>query len=112
MKDTSGYQNTFTSLPNHQSKSNSDMSKPQRDDSFESWLNDEPSAKPSSGNSNRAPAASSSTSSSSSKKSSSAQSSKPKAPAKAAPAPNLINFDDDNKWADDDDAGWESIDTK
>ena len=30
---------------------------------------------------------------------------------KETPASNLISFDDDN-WADDDDAGWESIDTK
>jgi hypothetical protein len=30
---------------------------------------------------------------------------------KSKPAPNLINFDDE-KWADDDDAGWESIETK
>ena len=41
----------------------------------------------------------------------SSASSKPKPKPAPAPAPNLINFDEE-KWAHDDDAGWESIDTK
>ncbi|CAF3128858.1 unnamed protein product [Rotaria sp. Silwood2] len=104
----SGYQNNFNSLPSRQqqqqqqqqqSQSNNDISKSERDLSFESWLNDEPSSK-------------SSTSSSrptSSKKTGDTNSSAPSKP-KSTPAPNLITFDDE-KWADDDDAGWESIDT-
>ncbi|CAF1239478.1 unnamed protein product [Adineta steineri] len=112
--DNSSYHNTFNSLPTsnsyhqqEQSKSNNDVSNRGRDDSFESWLNDEPSSKPSA----------SATRSTSSKKtgntssSKSKSESKPKPEPKAAPAPNLINFDDE-KWALDDDAGWESIDTK
>ncbi|CAF0959262.1 unnamed protein product [Rotaria sordida] len=103
--DNSGYQNTFSSLPNRQqqqqqqSQSNNDVSKPERDLSFESWLNDEPRSK-SSTSSNRP------TSSKKTGNTSVSASSK----SKATPAPNLINFDDE-KWANDDDAAWESIDT-
>jgi hypothetical protein len=89
----------------HQSKSNDDVSKYERDDSFESWLNDEPKSKPLN-------TATRPTSSKKTGNTSSSISPKPKAKPKAEPAPNLINFDDENKWADDDDAGWESIDTK
>jgi len=105
--DNSGYQNTFNSFPHQhqhhqQSKSNDDVSRRERDNSFESWLNDEPDSKSSN-------ATDRSTSSKKTGNTNSSDSSKSK-PA-PAPAPNLINFDDD-KWADDDDAGWESIDTK
>jgi hypothetical protein len=105
--DNSGYQhqNNFNSLPTQhqqQSKSNDDISRQERDISFESWLNDESSSKPSNtaGRSTFSKKTGNTNSSGSSK-------SKPT----PAPAPNLINFDDE-KWADDDDAGWESIDTK
>lgn len=107
--DNSGYQNTSNSLPTpqqhhqQQSKSDENVFKHDRDPSFESWLNEETKPKPSSATGR----------STSSKKTSHSSSSKSKAtPAPApAPAPNLITFDDE-KWADDDDAGWESIDTK
>lgn len=105
--DNSGYQNTSNSLPTpqhqQQSKSDENVFKYERDPSFESWLNEETKPKPSSATGR----------STSSKKTSHSSSSKSKAtPAPApVPAPNLISFDDE-KWADDDDAGWESIDTK
>ncbi|CAF3754197.1 unnamed protein product [Rotaria socialis] len=110
----SGYQNTFSNSPTPQqaqltlSQSNTEISKPQRDVSFESWLNDEPISKPSS-------ASSRATSSKKTGNTNSSAGSKTKqvsAPAPVSvPAPNLISFDDE-KWADDDDAGWESIDTR
>ncbi|CAF3777085.1 unnamed protein product [Rotaria sp. Silwood1] len=102
----SGYQDTSSSLPNRQqqqqqqSQSNNDISKPDRDLSFESWLNDEPSSKSSTASSRPT---------SSKTKGNTNSSTLPSKP-KSAPAPNLITFDDE-KWADDDDAGWESIDT-
>ncbi|UJR32058.1 hypothetical protein I4U23_019526 [Adineta vaga] len=112
----SGYQNTFNSLPvsqhqhQQQSKSNDDVSKRERDLSFESWLNDEPTSK--SPTSTTRPSSSKKSNNSNSSTSSKTKS-EPKVKATPAPAaaPNLINFDDE-KWADDDDAGWESIDTK
>ncbi|CAF1008503.1 unnamed protein product [Adineta ricciae] len=114
----SGYQNTFNSLPvahhNQQSRSNDDVSKRERDLSFESWLNDEPAPKPSSSTtrSSSSKKTSSANSSASSKTKSESKAKPTPAPAPApAPAANLINFDEE-KWADDDDAGWESIDTK
>jgi len=90
-------------LPVHQqSKSNDNVSEHERDASFESWLNDEPRAKPTK-SSNRT---------TNSKKSSSSKSkSTPAAAPAPVPAANLISFDDD-KWANDDDAAWESIDGK
>jgi ADP-ribosylation factor GTPase-activating protein 1 len=111
--ENSGYQNNSNSLPNQQqqhhqqqSRSNNDLSQPERDPSYESWLNDEARPK-SSASANRSTSSkkTGNTNSSSSTKSKST----PAPP--SAPAPNLINFDDE-KWADDDDAGWESIDTK
>jgi hypothetical protein len=110
LKDNSGYQNTSNSLPAHhhqqQSQSNNDISEKQRDLSFESWLNDEPSSKLSA-------TATRPTSSKKTGNTNSSAPSKPKPEPKPAPAPapNLIHFDDE-KWADDDDAGWESIDAK
>ncbi|CAF5188570.1 unnamed protein product, partial [Rotaria magnacalcarata] len=90
------------------SQSSTEISKPQRDVSFESWLNDEPISKPSS-------ASSRTTSSKKTGNTNSSAGSKAKqvsAPAPVSvPAPNLISFDEE-KWADDDDAGWESIDTR
>lgn len=108
----SGYQSSnaaSNSLPVHPSRSNNDLSRPNRDLSFESWLNDEPSSKKS------APPPTTTTTSNvqrSTKKSSTSKSKAEPTPAPAAPAANLISFDDENKWADDDDAGWEPIDTK
>jgi len=99
-EDNSGYQNTSTSVPK-QSKSTNNLSTNDQDPNFESWLNnDKPKPKTSSDN----------TRSSSSKKTTEKIQSVPPKP-KEEPAPNLISFDDD-KWVDDDDAGWESIDTK
>jgi hypothetical protein len=109
LKDTLGYQNTFSSQTNQQSKSSSDTSKDQHDLSFESWLNDEPMARASAKNNS-----SSTNRSSTSKKTShnnANASSKTKKEVKSVPAGNLINFDDDNNWTNND-AGWESIDTK
>ncbi len=88
----SSYQNTSTNLSNpslQQSKSNSYLSTEAHDANFESRLDTKLSTTKEPGD-----------------KSQSVQ-----AKPKEQPAPNLINFDDD-KWGDDDDAGWESIDTK
>ncbi len=96
-------ENTSTSLPNRsqqQSKSNTSLSTGDADPNFESWLNEEPKTKPSGAN----------IQSSSSQKTTDTNQSVSTKP-KEQPAPNLISFDDD-KWLDDDDAGWESIDTK
>jgi hypothetical protein len=99
-EDNSSYQNTSNSLPK-QSKSTNNIPTNDQDPNFESWLNnDKPKPKASTDN----------TRSSSSKKPSDKNQSIPPKP-KEEPEPNLISFDDD-KWMDDDDAGWESIDTK
>ncbi len=104
MDNHSGYQNTATtSLPDRsqqQSTSNNSLSKQDSDPNFESWLNDEPKTK-SKGTNNQSSIA---------KQTGDINQSAPAKP-KEQPAANLISFDDD-KWADDDDAGWESIDTK
>ena len=101
----SGYQtNTSNSLPTKPAQTNSDLSGSGRDLSFESWLNDEPKAKTST--------TKKTTSTSTKTKVTPVSAPTPTpAPTSAPAAPNLITFDDD-KWADDDDAGWESIETK
>ncbi|CAF1545141.1 unnamed protein product [Adineta ricciae] len=81
----SGHQNT--------SKSNTNLSSHEFESGFDSWVNHEPNI------STKKPDS----------KSKSTTHNKPKQ--EEQPASNLINFEDD-KWADDDDAGWESIDTK
>ena len=85
---------TSTALP-EPGKSHENLSSRDSDPVFDSWLNETPKTQSTTHQS--LPSKQSSTTN--------------PAKSKEQPAPNLINFDDD-KWADDDDAGWESIDTK
>ena len=75
------------------SQSNTNLSSHEFESGFDSWTNHEPNT----------------STKKSDLKSKSTTHNKPKQ--EEQPASNLINFEDD-KWADDDDAGWESIDTK
>ncbi|CAF4516541.1 unnamed protein product, partial [Rotaria magnacalcarata] len=77
-----------------QSKSNNSLPRNDREQNFESWFDDEVK------NVEDRP---------SSKNSDTPVSVKPKE--EEEKGSNLINFDED-KWVDDDDVGWESIDTK
>ncbi|CAF4655503.1 unnamed protein product, partial [Rotaria magnacalcarata] len=77
-----------------QSKSNNSLPRNDREQNFESWFDDEVK------NVEDRP---------SSKNSDTSVSVKPKE--EEEKGSNLINFDED-KWVDDDDVGWESIDTK
>ncbi len=95
-ENNSGYQNTSTSLQQQSKSNNNNLPTGDQDANF-----DKPKAKSSSDN----------TRSSSSTKTTNDKNQSIPAKPKEEPAPNLINFDD-NQWADDDDAGWESIDTK